>query len=238
MQRETIHDAWVPVDGVWSRWAKPVLFAQMKIATESISWLPAATGKIMLIVDLPGDAAVHFGLAVAARGYRPVPMFNACTAAAEFIDQQPIARALQTGAASLAALALPANAPPAFLLDSRRRNTPPVVRSGMLDNRWEVFPDDFPSAQAMRQRGVSQVLLIQSTHGQPKPDVARVLRAWHEDQIELQAKDITTDDPPQQLIMRPIPWFVRWLFGWRGRALSEDSRLSGFGYVVYQSSSG
>jgi hypothetical protein len=238
MEREAIHDAWVPTDGAWSRWAKPVLFAQMDILSEAVRWVPSATGKTALLVDLPGAEAVHIGLALAARGYRPVPLFNACTGPGELIDQGPIAQALQAGAECLSALALPASAPPAFLLDSRRKSVPRVLSSGMLDNRWEVFPDDFPSPQALRQRGVSQILLIHRGQRWPQPDVARTLRTWQQDGIELQVKDIGTNAGPRQLVVRPIPWYLRWWYGLQAGSLSEDRRLEGFGYIVRRSSSG
>ena len=115
MEREAIHETWVPADGAWSLWAKPVLFAQMKTGSEPwlsvpVDWAPPATGKVALIVDLPGELAVFVGLALGGRGYRPVPLFNASTGPAELIDQQPITRALQAGAAYVAALALPPSA--------------------------------------------------------------------------------------------------------------------------------
>ena len=53
---------------------------------------PPAAGKFVLIADLPGEDAVHLGLALASRGYRPVPLFNACTGPGELINQLPITR--------------------------------------------------------------------------------------------------------------------------------------------------
>ena len=50
MQREAIHDAWVPAEGAWSLWAKPVLFAQMKTGSEfwlsiPTDWAPPGHGE-------------------------------------------------------------------------------------------------------------------------------------------------------------------------------------------------
>src|SRR5205807_202382 len=99
-------------------------------------------------------------------------------------------------------------APPAFLLDSRRQSVPRSLRPGMLDNRWRVFPEDFPAAELLKQRGVPRVLWV--GHGKPQDDLARVLRVWQEAGIALAAKDPALAGPPRQLIIPPIPWWRRW----------------------------
>ena len=43
------------------------------------------------------------------------------------------------------------HAPPAFLLDSDRMKAP-APDPGRFDNRWLVFPQDFPSAAFLRSR--------------------------------------------------------------------------------------
>lgn len=218
------------------RWAWDLFGATQGTATEqpwlnlSVDWAPPPAQNAVLIVDLPGAEGVHLGLALAGRGYRPVPLYNGCTGPSELLDQGPILRALRDGAAFLAARALPAEAPPAFLLDSRRRSLPGPPRPGMLDNRWQVFPEDLPSAHLLQQRGVSRVIWIGS--GKPQDDFACILRAWLEAQITLEAKDPAVAGPPHRLVVPPLPWWQRWWNHLRSRLGLQVSPRDGFGYVV------
>ena len=119
MDRHELYEVWAPPDSPWSAWAKPVLFAHLPRPLPSLepatsldlSWIPPAEERRALIVDLPGAAAVRLGLALAGRGYRPVPVFNACppplgpeaTAAPAVIDVDTILAALVDGASSASA---------------------------------------------------------------------------------------------------------------------------------------
>jgi hypothetical protein len=163
-------------------------------------------------------------------------LYNGCTGPSELLDQGPILRALRDGAVFLAARALPSDAPPAFLLDSRRRSVPRPLRGGMLDNRWQVFPEDFPAAQLLKQRGVSRVIRI--GYGKPAEDLARVLRVWQEAQIALEAKDLAIAGPPQPLILPPTPWWRRLWNRLRSRLGLGSQRRDGFGYIVPGSTHG
>src|SRR5437773_2260415 len=101
MEREELFDIWVPPGGTWSLWARPVLFAQMPPfsgqvpgdeawRSSDVEWAPDAAYRRVLVVDLPDAESVWLGLALAGRGYRPVPLFNACTGPHEMISQQAI----------------------------------------------------------------------------------------------------------------------------------------------------
>src|SRR4051794_4793341 len=91
MTRDELFDAWAPAGGPWSDWAKPVLFAHWprplppapEPVAADLSWVPAPAERVALVIDLPGAASVHVGLELAARGYRPVALFNACPPPAE-----------------------------------------------------------------------------------------------------------------------------------------------------------
>jgi hypothetical protein len=267
MNREAIYEAWVPQTGSWSLWARPVLFGQMSetsgldpayptairwawdlfgqtsgTAGEQpwlnlpIDWAPPPVPKAVLILDLPGAEGVQLGLALAGRGYRPVPLYNGCTGPSELLDQGPILRALRDGADFLAARALPSDAPPAFLLDARRQSLPRPLRSGMLDNRWQVFPEDLPSAQSLEQRGVSRVIWV--GYGKPQEDLARVLRAWQEARIALEAKDLAIAGPPHPLIVPPTSWWRRLWNRLRSQLGLQGRPRNGFGYIVPARTSG
>lgn len=235
MNKEAIFESWAPRDGVWSLWARPVLFAQMPETvsrrTHDVSWAPAASERAVLVVDLPGAEAVWMGLSLAERGYRPVPLYNACTGPHEVIDQGPIIESLRAGAEILAALPL-RDAPPVFLLDADRLRPKRPVRGGDFDNRWQVFPQDFPSAALLAERGFARAVLIQRGSTAPQPDLAGVLRTWQEAGMGIAVKDVLDAEPPRPTRIERPPWYrqlwqgVVTLFGMQPRP------SAGFGYVV------
>jgi hypothetical protein len=242
MEREAIFAAWAPPDGVWSLWARPVLFGQMPSTTSDpplnlswqaidVSWAPGVGEKVVLIVDLPGKESVQTGLALAGRGYRPVPLYNGCTGPAEVINQGPIIEALRAGTEYLASLPL-ADAPPAFLLDALRMSPSRQIRPRDFDNRWKVFPQDFPSAAFLTWRGFLRAVLLQRGRKEPREDLALVLRRWQEAGITIEAKDVAEQAPPALIRVAPPPWYRRlWLRVLE--FLGLDPRPSkGFGSVV------
>ncbi|XHX78518.1 MAG: hypothetical protein RBJ76_00840 [Stenomitos frigidus ULC029] len=150
MNCQTAYDLWAPRQSVWSAWAKPVLFAHLPRArvelpplpAPDVRWVPSPVARRAIVVDLPGAEAVAMGLALAARGYRPVPLFNACPPPSPVqvapqvavIDVDSILTALVDGCDRLRQVRLPDNAPPAFLLDSLRQQPTQPVSVGLFDN--------------------------------------------------------------------------------------------------------
>jgi hypothetical protein len=100
----------------------------------------------------------------------------------------------------------------------------------MLDNRWQVFPEDFPSAQLLEQHGVSRVIWV--GHGKPQEDLARVLRVWQEARIALEARDPAVGGSARPLIVPLTPWWRRWWNRLRSRLGLQDRPRDGFGYIV------
>lgn len=249
MQPEEVYESWAPGASAWSLWARPVLFAQMAPGEDPFpptvpsleldaGWLPAAGSDAGLVVDLAGDDSVRTGLALAARGYRPVPLFNACTDLHEVIDQLPILLALRSGTRFLRSLDLSPGAPPAFLLDARRMSPEREVRPGAFDNRWQVYPQDCPSAEALKTRGVARMVLIQRRRRLPRPDLADVLRGWQNGGITLLSKDLDDFAPPIALRVEPRPWYrVVWDCVLDALGLRR-SPTRGFGHIVREPSHG
>ena len=226
MERERIFDAWSPAGGRWSRWVKPPLFAQLNErlavalddpyrqaagpwAKVDVSWAPAP-GASALVVDLPGGDAIHTGLALAARGYRPVPVLNVCTAVGEVIDQRPLLEALRAGAPYLAGLALPEGAPPAFLVDSRRATPDRPLVVGAFDNRWMLFPNDFPSARFLLGHGITRALLVVAGPERPATDTLDVLQTWRE-RLTLERLALDGDRALQDVPQHGATWLGRLL---------------------------
>lgn len=186
-----IFEAWAPPDAPWSDWAKPVVFQYIPDElTASVPWdgdrslLPHAGERLAVVVDLPGVDSVRCGLALARRGFAPVPLYN-CTRGEgrELVRIESIVQALSVGAAELSEAPRSPESPPAFLIDSSRLEGDPVPET--FDNRWMVFPQDFPSARRLLAGGISQVLVVRMDD-HLRPDLRAVLRLWQRGGIECQ----------------------------------------------------
>jgi hypothetical protein len=242
MTNEQCFEAWAPDGVAWSQWAKPVLFAQLdrinlraqdmeKHASVDVSWVPEPRERSAIIVDLPGPASVATGIALAERGYRPVPLFNTSDGASPVVRVDSIALALQLGAEVIRDARIPADAPPAFLLDARRMSPSLLPGPGKFDNRWMVFPQDFPSGTYLRAAGLGEVVLIGES-ATAREDLAHVLLRWQQAGMRILAAPATPGERPRELVVKEPSLFRRaW---YRAIALSGLRRndAGGFGAVI------
>jgi hypothetical protein len=209
MTKEEIFSIWAPDNSLWSRWTKPVLFAHIDSpishvpvaeAPPDVNWSPSPDQKTAFVLDLPGALGVLTGLALATRGYRPVPLYNAVPLPFDqplndpitgdpsvAVNVWPILAALRHGADELSHIDLPLDAPPAFLLDANRHGTGRTPQPDEFDNRSVSFTTDFPSANFLAAHEIQRALLIQKTGLEPQPDLAHALRRWQEGAIKLEA---------------------------------------------------
>lgn len=249
MDGSQLFEVWAPQDSVWSRWAKPACFAEtppdlpgtaMPVYSAEAEAEPGSfdAGPIdtwtAFVVDMPGPRSVEIGLALARAGYRPVPLFNTAYHAAAIVPVSEILRRLHKAEPEMRSLVLPADAPPAFLLDARRLDPSATAAPGKFDNRWVVFPQDFPSANFLLSRGIRQVIVLQtdSLQGKPRLDLTHVLLRWQEAGILLYAQDPDGQYGPQPLqVERPSAF--RSLF-YRALTLAGLRRNSagGFGSII------
>ena len=243
---EQAFEAWAPSGVLWCEWAKPVAFVDAHQGGVAVADAVAdirlpldIEASSVVIVDLPGAEAVQAGLRLAERGFCPVPLFNGTTGRSPAIDVQPIARALVAGAESLKLRAIAPAAPPAFLLDSRRRGDGVALTPGVYDNRWVTLPQDFPSGALLLSRGLRSATLLQRGGVSVPADLAHVLRRWQEQGIRLRAIDITTGQVADGItVPKPSGFRLAWyamiaLLGLR------RSNVGGFGSAVpEQTSSG
>lgn len=255
MNREEVFTVWAPENSAWSPWVAPVLFAQTDwserirpepVTPESPPWLPADLGDTAIIVDLPGPASVEAGFALAARGFRPVPLYNASPGPEEaagpgfrpaspwnaVVDMGPLVDAIARVTLSLRNLQLSPEAPPAFLLDSVRLSGIRHADPGMFDNRWMVFPQDFPSARFLLSRGIRRAILVQKDRLEPQEDLAHALLRWQEGGIAVLSKKL--DDGAAAVaikVRRPSRYKAAWY-----RALAQlglrRSSAGGFGSYI------
>ncbi len=260
MTKEEIFAAWVPDASVWSRWAKPVLFAHLDLTQSSFpvaepvpeaSWSPPPEERVVLVLDLPGAEGVLAGVALAAKGYRPVPLYNAVPMpsaepifepltgrAVAAVNVLPIMNALRNGAGLVLARNLPCDAPPVFLLDANRRGEGRKMQPDEFDNRSVCFTTDFPSANFLLAHGIQRVLLVQRTRGQPQSDLAHPLLRWQEAGLGLERIQFEFPRRPEPLVVRRPSWYGAMF----QRALAavglRRADTGGFGAWVPDSSAG
>jgi hypothetical protein len=258
---EDIYHAWAPPQSPWSPWAKPVVFAHMTTppnpyvlppdqlsdpvsASFDIALIPSADGTTALVIDMPSATGATLALRLAnERGYRPVPLYNAVPApfhadtlsmhtnAGFAIDMHDLLEVLRAWADELAALHLPPEAPPAFILDARRRGAGWSPMPGHFDNRSVSLPTDFPSATFLQSCGVRSALLIQPAGlGQPQPDLAHTLRRWQDGKIDLSLYEIDAPQPFVRPMEVPKPsWFCHVWHNVLVRAGLRRNAMGGFG---------
>jgi hypothetical protein len=179
------------------------------------------------VIDLEGSVAVRTGAALARLGVQPIPLFNGVP---DFlnpaIEVSPILMAFELETVGLASV--PADAPPAFLLDHRRMEPQHVIVSGVFDNRRQVAPQDFPSARRLQGTGITRVVvLIDRVCG----DLAHVLRRWQEAGIAL--SHMSPEGSECLPFVVPAPRWYRSIW-WRVLVLSgmRPNGAGGFGSRV------
>jgi hypothetical protein len=225
MTSEEVYRIWAPSESVWSPWVAPVAFIELECDGRSLPEFSAAGIHLpglsepgtACVIDLPGWQSVQLATALARHsGYRPVPLFNASPgpSSSEFsisdapkrrtsvVDMSALLDALCWATDIMRGVSLQPSAPPAFLVDSKRLSGVPEEK--MFDNRWIVFPQDFPSAKFLQSQGISRVLLVQSDSRPPQDDLAHVLLRWQQSGIRIIAStnesgaafsDITVNKP-------------------------------------------
>ena len=247
MTKEEIFNAWAPEGVEWSAWAKPVLFAQWPDTVTppattpdwpqpNYLWLPQAGGGTAIVVDLPAVEAVRTGIVFARRGYRPVPLFNTSHGPSPVVEIAPLVLELGRGARLLQTISVAANAPPVFLIDANRMQPAVPVSPGTFDNRWVVFPQDFPSATLLRSRGVSDVLVIQ-TGERPQEDLAHVLLRWQQGGLRILAASPADTSPRPITVTRPSWFRLAWYRALTAARLRRNN-AGGFGAVIPVAMSG
>jgi hypothetical protein len=250
MTGEEAYAAWAPPDARWSPWVKPVLFACMTqqgglaasdLAEEATPWAPRPDSGTAIVLDLPGSRGVTLGVALAALGYQPVPLYNAAPSATgrvahgsadALVDMREILLALRAAAPRIASARARRSAPPAFLLDDRRRGLAMDPTPGRFDNRSVSFTTDFPSARTLLSSGIRRSLLVQQASDQPQPDLAHTLRAWQEAGISLALCRLDASGEPAPLVVDKPRRFGALCY--RASLLFRMRRypLGGFGGVV------
>ena len=269
---------WAPDNALWTKWAKPVLFASLMswkddyaLDIPEINWISSAQRDTMVIVDLPGKKGVEESLALARRGFRPVPLYNGVNdekpvainsaanvstanadgalntadreaktpgatgeTSAMLVDAKEVADALYKGAYALETLRIPDNAPPVFMLDSRRMTGEKVP--GKYDNRWCIFQQDMPSASFLSEQRINKIIVRTDKR---QDDLLHILHRYQEQKIKIfqcvldKVMDMTVTKPSR---MKSLFYRFSVIFGLTynsaggfGGQIPEPGSIGGFG---------
>jgi hypothetical protein len=264
MTPEEIYRIWAPPDSVWSAWVIPVPFAQLfcrdsmtpqESPVYHLDWLGAENSReLAIVVDLPGANAIHYGLALISRSFRPVPVLDGSPGpfsvpaptpyspsfmagtqkSLSIVDMNGLLVSLCHGASQLRSAFLEPGAPPAFLLDANRMVGVPSESGEVFDNRWMVFPQDMPSGRFLRERGIRKVVLVHNRFfSQPQEDLAHVLLRWQEEGIAVESKPALSGQLPVAIeVNRPSRFRAAW---YRGLAILGLRRNDAGGFGGYPS---
>ncbi len=221
MDARSLYEIWAPPNALWSPWAKPVLFAHIPLAGKQPAAVPPQTqyppnvpkpAWRAILVDLPGLDAIDLGLELARRGFRPVPLFNACPVPQGFLHDRsdlevvpvtPLLSALIEGADRLKLAGLADDAAPAFLLDANRLGGQNPIDPGWFDNRSVLFATDLPSAKFLFEHRITTVQVIH--RGALAEDLLDVLRDWNRQGMLLAHLDLEHPGAPIPLVV-PTTW--------------------------------
>ena len=220
-------------------------------APGNLNGCPPVENKVAIVVDLPGAESALMGIALAERGYRPVPLFNAIPLpggqpvldpftrrSVAAVDVLPIISALRQGAERLAGLHIAPDAPPAFLLDDNRQGGGRTMLPDEFDNRSVCFTTDFPSANFLLAQGVQRARLVQKARLNLQSDLAHVLRRWQEGGIALEIVRVDFPAQPERLEIARPSWYGA-MFQRALMALGlRRARGGGFGAWIPESSAG
>ncbi len=251
MANRILFETWAPPASLWSRWAKPVLFAETlhgMLSNRSLSekeldaaktaWALPNNNDTAIVLDVPGETAVLYAVALANKGYQPVALFNTTSGSRAAIDVSKIKKALTLGAANLRGMTIPAKAPPAFILDSERKPQGRSPKPGQYDNRWVVLPQDFPSGRFLMNHGIRNIVILRVGTKPAADDLSHILVRWQERGLRIRGASLNSNAAAGDIrVTRPNLFrlaFSRLLvmFGLRRNS------AGGFGAVVPEESSG
>jgi hypothetical protein len=250
MTGREIYGVWAPASDEWSPWVKPVLFAEIDDATaESIPDRPLEESSLRcdvgarcdtaILVDLPGTQSLLAGFALARDGYRPVPLYNTTSGRRQRVPPEKCVLSDVSALVQMLSRPLPdyvrntiiGDHPPAFLLDSHRLKGDRGPAPGMYDNRWLVFPQDFPSARFLSARGITRAIVIQETI-LPAEDLTHVLLRWTEGGIAIHVQDASEERSVRPADLRRPPRFRRAVYCALALMGLRRNSAGGFGSVI------
>lgn len=212
MTVKEIYKIWAPYGKKWVDWVRPVPFVQMNFylnhyshsdfTVPTVSYIDENTKETAVLVDLPGVESVKEGLALAKKGFRPIPIFNGTAeqqGAKATSDNQSAGDALAIGAVVLAGIEIKEDAYPAFLTD-RNRLQRFKMNVSVFDNSWDVYYQDLPSAEYLSDNGIKKVIVVgRNVAG----DLKKILYSYQKKGIEIYLTN-RYEMPKKVRILKPL----------------------------------
>ncbi|MCL2797117.1 MAG: hypothetical protein FWD58_03575 [Firmicutes bacterium] len=207
-----------------------------------------------VILDFPSAFGITEAMELAGLGYRPVPLYNGVPAASgstvkvnaifsgapavsSVVNTFEIEKALFWGAEELRKLNIKRDAPPVFMLDSNRTKESAVYHknhyAGEYDNRWCVFPQDFPSAKFLSAQGIKRIVLRSD---RVRDDLSYVLHNYQTVGIKTYIL-FASETLSEQIIKKPSR-FKRAFFRLLVTLKLKRNATGGFGGVIADMSEG
>jgi hypothetical protein len=170
MQGKEIYKIWAPTESIWTKWIRCVPFINLNDELKpAINWverdilfLKEYDKETAIFVDMPGEESIEFGIGLAKKGFRPIPLFNETDeqpGSKAIINSYIIENSLLLATQELKSIKLDANANPAFLLDSTRSNRQ-RANTSIFDNSWDLYGQDIPSYNFFLNHGIKKIIII------------------------------------------------------------------------------
>ncbi|MBI1748739.1 MAG: hypothetical protein HYR55_19455 [Acidobacteria bacterium] len=209
-QSRKLLEAWSPVpDSPWTPFAKPTLFSALDEIGSKVQpiYTPAAQAaevqarnfarhervpnNTMLIVDLPGEETVVWGVALAREcKLQPVATFNNWPHQRGILKAERVLGALLYYAAEMDKLkkagALSSAARPVLMMDSNRLGLAKTVKDTDFDNRYYLLESDLPSSAQLKSAGIEHILYVGSNQDvqEEQDDLNPYFKALHDSGID------------------------------------------------------
>lgn len=167
-----IYKIWAPENTKWTNWVRPVPFVAIDMYNRRNEFndfyipqnifLNSEMKNTAIIIDLPEYQSIEFGIALTKFGFRPIPVYNGTIeqdGALATTNNYSVEPALIWGANELNKIELKQDANPAFLLDKNRTNRYKMNQT-IFDNSWDIYGQDIPSADYMKNNDIETVIVI------------------------------------------------------------------------------
>ena len=198
-----VYKVFVPKENKWSNWVRPVPFINIGMGKKNYSYnfkeqhvfhsndenMKLFLEDTAVIVDMPGASSINAGMNLVREGFRPIPIYNGIIEeenSKSVVDNQTVSAGLLWMAKELFNINISDDAMPAFLLDSNRL-LQYKSKISVYDNSWDVYRQDMPSAEYLKNNSVKRILLISE---RISGDLRKILLNYRKAGIDIYLKNI------------------------------------------------
>ena len=198
-----VYKAFVPKENKWFNWVRPVPFINIGMGKKNYSYnfkeqhvfhsndenMKLFLKDTAVIVDMPGASSINAGMNLVREGFRPIPIYNGIIEeenSKSVVDNQTVSAGLLWMAKELFNINISDDAMPAFLLDSNRL-LQYKSKISVYDNSWDVYRQDMPSAEYLKNNSVKRILLISE---RISGDLRKILLNYRKAGIDIYLKNI------------------------------------------------